>query len=77
MHFGDPHDGHVSDLEWSLDWRFEQMLQKLKKYDLQVFAQMVALQQFGDPDIGNLTTEKKRVLIDCCRNAIVAAMIRD
>ncbi|MCA1296942.1 hypothetical protein [Stappia indica] len=77
MIFGDPHEGQQSDLGWSVDWRFDQLMQKLRRFDLMIFAQMVAQQQFGDPSLENLTENQKQVLIDGCRKAIVEASLQE
>lgn len=70
MHFGDPFAGPIPDLDWSLDWRFDQMVRKLETNDLMAVARTVALQNFGAPEIDNLTREQKRVFIEDCMTAV-------
>ncbi|MBC01577.1 MAG: hypothetical protein CML67_18770 [Rhodobacteraceae bacterium] len=76
MHFGDPFAGPIPDLDWSLDWRFDQMVRKLETNDLMAVARTVALQHFGAPEIDNLTREQKRVFVEDCMTAVRSARAR-
>ncbi|WP_306028882.1 hypothetical protein [Stappia sp. MMSF_3263] len=72
MLLGDPHDKGPSDSGWSVDWRFDQLLMKLKRHDLMPLAVRLARYRFGTGDLSLLTRQQKAMLVTDCEKELAA-----
>lgn len=74
MLLGDPHDKGPADSGWSVDWRFDQLMMKLRRHDLVPVADRLARYRFGTGDLSRLTREQKAMLVDDCERELATAM---
>ena len=77
MLFGDPNDRTPAQSGWSVDWRFDQLLMKLGRYDQMTLARGLAGRRFGCDDLSRLTGEQKAQLISDCEQELATAIALD
>lgn len=74
MLLGDPHDKGPADSGWSVDWRFDQLLMKLKRQDLMPVVVRLARYRFGTSELSLLTRQEKAMLVVDCERELAAAV---
>ncbi|MCC4245553.1 hypothetical protein [Stappia indica] len=77
MLFGDPNDKTPAQSGWSVDWRFDQLLMKLGRYDQMTLARGLAGRRFGSDDLSLLTGEQKAQFISDCEQELAIAIALD
>jgi hypothetical protein len=77
MLFGDPNDKTPAQSGWSVDWRFDQLLLKLGRYDQMPLARGLAGRRFGCDDLSLLTGEQKAQFISDCEQELAIAIALD
>ncbi|WP_417767804.1 hypothetical protein [Stappia sp.] len=74
MLLGDPHDKGPADSGWSVDWRFHQLLMKLKRQDLMPLLVRLARYRFGTSELSLLTRQQKAMLVIDCERELAVTM---
>lgn len=77
MLFGDPNDKTPAQSGWSVDWRFDQLLMKLGRYDQMPLARGLAGRRFGCDDLSLLSGEQKAQFISDCEHELAIAIALD